>query len=416
MTVFFNSQRGRWCFDFWKHGRRYRGYCLDALGQFVTSKSAARQAEGVERRRAEIEPKVAKPGEMTLAMAIAGMTPVWRTQASWPARQIWLREIIDFFGVDTAIASIDQAKADDYSAHCRTAQQRIWKGGPKRDPFAEANSRFWADTGKPRSAATVNLYLGTLRQIFDRASKHRDPATQQPVFAWLPKVSEIRRPKRKARPMPDQVSAELMAIMPAHVVDAMMVTALFGFRSGEAFTLQRNHIDWDSHGIRLRAEDVKDDEDRFLPAAQFALGFLWCLDLEAESRGVRHLITWQRKKDGPFVPIRKPRSAWRRARAFMAAKYGRTWRWHDLRAAFITGVALESGGQVAQNLAGHSDFATTQLYIEVADEMRRLAADRVGDRAQRLSAESPQQESTTARFAPKPGRRTDLIKPLKSVG
>lgn len=71
---------------------------------------------------------------------------------------------------------------------------------------------------------------------------------------------------------------------------------------------------------------------------------------------------------------------------------------------------------MVKEMAGYSDFANTQLYIEVANEMRRLAADRVGNRAQRLAAESPQQDSPTARFAPKQGRRTDLIKPLKSVG
>ena len=99
-------------------------------------------------------------------------------------------------------------------------------------------------------------------------------------------------------------------------------------------------------------------------------------------------------------------AAWRRARAYMRKVYGRTWRWHDLRGAFITSVALNSGGGVAQNLARHSDFATTQLYIEVADEMRRLAADRIGDRA--IANENRLQDPQTAKFAPKPGRRKAL--------
>lgn len=409
MTVFFNKHRGRWSFHFEKDGKRYRGYCLDALGEPVTSKSAAKQAEGVARRRVELEPKVAKPGEMTFAMAVAALTPVWATQASWFARQIWLRDLIDFFGLDTAIGAIDQAKVDDYVSRCRTAKVTVWLGGPQRDPLAAGNAEFWKVTDRTRSPATVNLYLGTLRQIFERAGKHRDAVTQLPVFPWLPTVPELRRNKRKPRPMPDQVSAEISAIMPAHVEEAMFLTALFGFRSTEAFTLKRTQIDWDHGGIRLQAEDVKDKEDDYQPASQFALGYLWCLDMQAEARGVKELITRQRRRGGKFEPIKKPRGAWRRARAFMQEKYGRTWRWHDLRAAFITHVAMESGGIVAQNMARHSDFETTQAYIAVADEMRRLAADRISDRAQLVAAnESRLQDPLTAQFAPTPGKRKAL--------
>lgn len=403
MTVFFNKARNRWAYHFIRQGKHHQGYCVDALGQPVTSKSAAKQAEGVERRRLELEPKVAKPGELTFAMAVAALTPTWSTQASWFARQIWLRDLIAFFGVDSAIASIDQAKVDDYVTRCRTATIQSWKGGPDRDPADPRFADLWRDTGKPRSPATVNLYLGTLRQIFARADAHRDPRTGQKIFAWLPTVPELRRAKRKARPMPDQVSGDIMSIMPAHVVDAMMLTAMFGFRSTEAFTLKRTNIDWDHGGIRLQAENVKDNEDDFQPASQFAMGFLRCLDMAAESRGSQFLVTWQKKKGGAWSEIKKPRGAWRRARAYMRSRYGRTWRWHDLRAAFITSVAMNSGGVVAQNMARHSDFATTQLYIEVADEMRRLAADRIGDRA--IANENRLQDPLTAEFAAKPGRR-----------
>lgn len=418
MTVHYNKARQRWSYNFTKNGKRYQGYCLDAHGQPVTSKSAAKQAEGVEKRRVEMEPKVAKSGELTVAMAIAALTPVWQLQANWFARKIQLRDIIAFFGADTPIASIDQARADDYKIRLQTTRMMAWKGGPLRDPADDANAGYWVETDKVRAPATINLYLGTLRQIFDRAAAHRDPATGLPAFTDLPKLKELRRPKRKGRPMPSQVSAEIMAIMPAHVVDAMMLTAFFGFRSGEAFSLKRTDIDWDSQGIRLLAEDVKDDEDDFQPADLYALGYLWCLDMQAEARGTKELITWFDAKVKRFVPIKKPRSAWRRARAFMRKKYGKTWRWHDLRAAFITNVALESGGIVAQNLARHSDFATTQGYIQVADEMRRLAAGRISDRAQALAAaETCLQDSLTESFSPQQGRRNDLAKTkLKSVG
>ena len=62
------------------------------------------------------------------------------------------------------------------------------------------------------------------------------------------------------------------------------------------------------------------------------------------------------------------------------AKHGRRWRWHDIRAAFITHVALTSGQLAAQALARHSDYATTAAYVEIADEFRRTAAHRAADR------------------------------------
>lgn len=408
MTVHFNKHRQRWVFDFVKAGKRYQGNCLDAHGQPVASKSAAKQAEGVEKRRVEMEPKVAKPGELTVAMAIAALTPNWQLQAKWSARKIILRAIIKFFGADTAIGSIDQARTDDFLTEIRTKPMMAWKGGPLRDPSDDANAAFWVETDLVRANATVNKYMDTLRQIFDRAAAHRDPATGQQVFPNLPTVKGLRPPKRRGRPMPGQVSAEIMSIMPRHVVDAMMVTACFGFRRTEAFTLDRNHIDWDNQGIRLRAEDVKDEEDIFLPADQFALGYLWCLDIEAEQRKTKSLITW-RDKDGRWVPIKNPKSAWKRARAFMRKKYGKTWRWHDLRAAFITNVAMKSGGVVAQTLARHSSFSTTQGYIEVADEIRRQAARHISDHARAISEnKSPLHDSLTREFAAAPGKRSDL--------
>jgi len=61
-------------------------------------------------------------------------------------------------------------------------------------------------------------------------------------------------------------------------------------------------------------------------------------------------------------------------------KYGRRWRWHDIRAAYITQVAVTSGAVAAQKLARHSDFKTTQGYIEVADQLMRDAAEKASER------------------------------------
>jgi hypothetical protein len=62
------------------------------------------------------------------------------------------------------------------------------------------------------------------------------------------------------------------------------------------------------------------------------------------------------------------------------AKFGARYRWHDIRAAFITHVAITSGGVAAQSLARHADYETTLAYIHVADEVKRAAANRAAIR------------------------------------
>jgi hypothetical protein len=61
-------------------------------------------------------------------------------------------------------------------------------------------------------------------------------------------------------------------------------------------------------------------------------------------------------------------------------EFGARWRWHDLRAAFITHIAMTSGPMAAQTLARHTDFDTTRAYIAVADEAVRAAAAKASER------------------------------------
>jgi hypothetical protein len=77
MTVSFNESRNRWTYDFRLRGVRHQGYCLNAAGQPVSSKSAAKQAEGVARRLADLAPKLARAQDVTLAQVIADLLPTW---------------------------------------------------------------------------------------------------------------------------------------------------------------------------------------------------------------------------------------------------------------------------------------------------------------------------------------------------
>ena len=81
------------------------------------------------------------------------------------------------------------------------------------------------------------------------------------------------------------------------------------------------------------------------------------------------------------------------------AKFDTRYRWHDIRAAFITHVAITSGGVAAQSLARHADYETTLAYIHVADEVKRAAANRAAIRPalEYIPSKSPRQKSQTAK-------------------
>jgi integrase len=361
-------------------------FCLDAAGSPVTSKSAsAHQAEGVAKRRAAIAPRLRDGARITLADVIADLQPGWMRQKDWENKKRAAREIIQFFGPGFPVATFNQDHCQRYRAFCAAQTLKVWTGGPGFDRADEDAAAFWKDTGKTRSPATVNRRLAILRLILGRAHTMRDPVSQDEVLPRVPSFEDLQEPRRRARPTPEPVLERLMAILPQHTVDAMVITLYFGFRRGEAFGLQEGNVDWHAGGVRLWAETVKDAEDAFLPGSQEAMGYLRCLAMEAQERGVRTLISYRRQakdpaKAGPWQPIANSRRAWGTAMGRIEMEFGRRWRWHDLRAAFITHVAMMAGPMAAQKLARHADFDTTQGYIEVADEVRRRGADMAGDR------------------------------------
>jgi hypothetical protein len=266
MTVTYNKQRNRWRYNFRNAGIRYQGYCLDANGEPVTNKSAAKQAEGVARRLAEIGPKLPVGHSVALADVVADLAPGWKRQADWGNKQRHVREILQFFGPTTAVAAINDAEIQRYINFSLATPIRVWKGARHIARDTPQAAKFWNDTGRNRSASTTNRHLASLRQIIKHAGKMRDPITQEPILKQVPQFADLKEPKRSARPTPEPVMQRLTEMLPQHAVDALVLTLCFGFRSTEAFTLQEQQVDWHAEGIRLFYDRVKDKKDSFLPA------------------------------------------------------------------------------------------------------------------------------------------------------
>jgi hypothetical protein len=86
------------------------------------------------------------------------------------------------------------------------------------------------------------------------------------------------------------------------------------------------------------------------------------------------------------------------------AKFGTRYRWHDIRAAFITLYRDHERRCCAQSLARHADYETTLAYIHVADEVKRAAANRAAIRPalEYIPSKSPRQKSQTAKKTANP--------------
>jgi hypothetical protein len=59
-------------------------------------------------------------------MAAAVLLPSWQRQADWPNKQRYLKEVLDFFGRETAIASINAPDVQRYISHALAQQKKIW--------------------------------------------------------------------------------------------------------------------------------------------------------------------------------------------------------------------------------------------------------------------------------------------------
>lgn len=384
MTVFFDEERQRWRYDFQLEKARYARECLDASGNPVASKRAAQECENEARRLARISPKLIRASDLTFAQVMNDLSEIWQKEPGWDDRRRKVSELVAFFGAETAMRDIDGARIQDYIAFALRQPLRVWKGGPAHRDGKER----WAPhpSGKTRAPATVNRYLPLLRAAFKRAYNTRDPLTRERAVDELPAIAELQEMKHKARPVPDDVLSDVIETLPAHVVEALRATLFFGFRRNEIFRLKIHNVDFDARGIRLDAQDVKNKTDAFIPGSSHAMQFMAQLVDQARDRRSTYLITWTPYRDekkraaAKWHPIKSPKTAWRTAMAAIEKTHGRRWRWHDIRAAYITQVAIMSGAMAAQKLARHHDFATTQGYVEVADDVMRAAAETASDR------------------------------------
>lgn len=393
MSVFYDNSQRCWIYDFWKDGQRFKRRARNTDGSPASSRRQATEAENHARVAAATALRgraVSTPGEFTLAEAAAIRAAEIEGYASIDGVTAALSELLRFFGAACAIGDA-AAQAGAFRAHVAKMTRKIWIGGPG-ERADRGDPKNWRDTRAVLSASRRNKYLDELRILLTIAHKTTAPGTDRPHLAGVPEIKPFDEPKRDPTPVPlytlDQVEKDPRA--PAHTRDAAALTRLFGFRRNEAFSATLDWIDWENAGVRIPAAFTKSDRDEFLPANEEARALLMRLASEANERAknapmsagkrddARHLIVYRARgngKDGkPFAarPMKNPRRAWKSALKRAGA---RSYRFHDVRATFVTQVAHVAPSAVTQDLARHKDAATTARYTKVADEAKRAAVE-----------------------------------------
>jgi hypothetical protein len=390
MSVFRSTQRnGRWCYDFRHAGRRFAGYCVDPDSgeQAVTRRDAKAIEEKIRvAARSSVVQSTTKlrPEGFTLAQAMLlhldGNSESTKLHRSNLAH--YSREILKFFGIDTPVSQITAIWITQYRAFCAVQTIKVWRGGPRTDRQQD-DPRWWRDTGRKRSAASANHYLNCLRGALRAAHALRDPVTGESVLPFPPAVEPLPEPRRRAAPMPD---AELI-VRRAHATpwtqDAIDLARLFGLRRTEALIATVHHVraeQLDSQAylfLLFKGEETKSGCDEAVHGGTQGSELLSRLAKQARSRGIIHLIAWPGQKGcraiargeepvaGSWKPLRSFRRSWRSTAG--RAGIEKPHRFHDVRARYITELAKAAPARVVQAAARHSDFSTTQVYIDAAE-------------------------------------------------
>jgi hypothetical protein len=219
MTVFFDTKRQRWRYDFELGGARYARECVDNDGNPVKSKRAAESCEGAARVEAKAAAKLQRAFELPFGQVLNDLSEKWKLEAGWVDKRRQARELLAFFGAATAMRDIDGAKIQDYVTFALKQPLLVWMGGCNRSRDDDNAEKFWKPhpSGKTRSPSTVNHYLPLLRAIFERAYMTRDPITRERAIEDIPEIRDLPKLKRKARPVPDDVLGEVIESLPPHV-------------------------------------------------------------------------------------------------------------------------------------------------------------------------------------------------------
>lgn len=420
MTVYRDKVRGVWIYDFWLHGRRYKSLCRGEDGKPVSSRRRAlavqeRVRVGLRSQTMQGAPFVANI--YTLAEAVVARAEEAKRLKNFRDIRGMLSEILDFFGPETPLANV-ATRWREYRSFCIKRPVRKWRGGPKSaSQISGKSASRWVEPGRTRSAARVNRYMDQLGAVF-RLAAETDTGSGQPLLAKMPRIEKLKEALREPSPVPLSLLGRIESDvdLPSHLRDAASLARLFGLRMAEVFNARTTWIDWEIEILRIPAEIAKSGREESLPANSEALALLRRLTAAAQKRDSAKdfLIAYRppgRSPHGKTFPARPINSA-RRAWATALAKHSdaRHYRFHDLRATYVTQIAHVATAATTQSLARHKSPLTTARYTKISDQARRAAVDAMASPHNLVANRGFKQRFSTDEFS------SDLDMPRENAG
>jgi len=213
------------------------------------------------------------------------------------------------------------------------------------------------------SNRSLNLVVQALRSYFRFEGADEEAEKLKP-----PKVPRS-LPKALTR---EEVKRLLSVVPPTRKRDRLIVLLLYGagLRVSELCNLKKGDVDLDRNLIVVRGG--KGAKDRVVPIPAFLSGAIRDY-LETRSDSSEYLLVEERRKKRDQL---SPKTVW-----YLLKKYGKRAGVevtpHKLRHSFATHM-LENGVDIRaiQELLGHSNLSTTQIYTKVTVEHLRKAQEK----------------------------------------
>jgi site-specific recombinase XerD len=210
------------------------------------------------------------------------------------------------------------------------------------------------------TATTINRRLHALKHFFDYLVMEHQGVDTNPI-----KPSHF---ARRGRPLPKKLSQAHVQQLFAQITNPMdhalcLVMLRCGLRVSEVARLQRRHIDWDQHAVRI--EQGKGRKDRVVYLSADATAALQsCLALRPQTLPHDFVFWNQKRTQQPLSTkgIQKKVERYAKAAGIHASC-------HSLRHTFASNL-LEEGAEVIsiQELTGHASLQSSERYAKLSNQ------------------------------------------------
>jgi hypothetical protein len=376
MTTWFDKDRQRWRYSFWRNKVRYAEYCIHPdTGQHARNKRQADDIEALikaEVIRDGVAAQIRKPSH-TLAEAVELYSTFAKKSKDWGTLAHHLEILLGYFGHDKALDSFTAVEIERFKDDMFGKPTSVYKGGPRKieDDAARAAAIVPNSTGRTRSMTTVRRYLETLRTVCNTAAgrgKYGDPKNK--MMDDPPKIVFPKKTKRKSKPLAIQKLAKVINDSEAHVRETALGCLYTGFRLREMLRCPASFLDEDRRGLNLDPNN-KDNEEDFVPLSDEAFQFFQRCKRRAEAVGIDRLILWHDHVRKLWRPIDSIATSWRKTLA-RHGLLGITNFHRATKATLLSMISKEVSISAAQLAGRHEDPTTTMIhYTGVEEEERR---------------------------------------------